>query len=203
MKKKTVILLLAAVLVFGIAAGATIAFLTDTTGEVKNTFVAGKVDIDLYEHPLLIENGTTDGKTIDTNADPVTSVTDYKMIPGNVLQKDPTVEVLDGSEPCWVIVQVTEANNTLTSDASGKYINWTIASGWTLVDGETNVYIYDTTVSAGAKLHILANDTVTVNQNATSADMTAAETDKPTLTFKAYAVQAENISKADAWAQFH
>ncbi len=120
-----------------------------------------------------------------------------------MLKIDLTFEFLDGSEPFCVIVQASEANNTLTSDASGKYINWTIASGWTLVDGETNVYIYDTTVSAGAKLHILANDTVTVNQNATSADMTAAETDKPTLTFKAYAVQAENISKADAWAQFH
>ena len=203
MKKKTVILLLAFVLIIGLAIGGTYAFLTDTTGEVKNTFVAGKVDIDLYEHPLKLTDGKTDGKTIDPNANTVTAVSDYKMIPGNVLQKDPTVEVLAGSEDCWVMVEVTEANNALTSNADGKYIIWTLTGDWELVEGTTNVYIYKEAVSAGAKLQILAGNTVTVNENATAADMAAAETNKPTLSFIAYAVQADDITKAQAWAQFH
>ena len=202
MKKKTVILLIAFVLVIGLAIGGTYAFLTDTTGEVKNTFVAGKVAIDLYEHPLKLTDGKTDGKTIDPNANTVTAVSDYKMIPGNVLQKDPTVEVLAVSEDCWVMVKVTEANNTLTSNADGKYIIWTLTDDWELVDGTTNVYIYKEAVSAGAKLQILAGNTVTVNENATAADMAAAETNQPTLSFIAYAVQADNITKAQAWAQF-
>ncbi len=54
MKKKTLTIAIALVLVVALAVGATYAYLTATTGEVKNTFVAGgAVDqsaLKLYEH---------------------------------------------------------------------------------------------------------------------------------------------------------
>ena len=45
MKKKTVALLLACVMALGVAVGGTLAWLTDTTQEVKNTFTDSNINI--------------------------------------------------------------------------------------------------------------------------------------------------------------
>ncbi|MCR5010098.1 MAG: SipW-dependent-type signal peptide-containing protein [Clostridia bacterium] len=198
MKKKTFVMILALVLVLGLAVGGTIAYLTSSTDEVVNTFTIGKVEIDLYEHPLKVDaDGKTDGKTIDTTKDPVKAVEGYQMMPGRELQKDPTVEVKTGSEDCWVFVKVTEANNALTSDATKKYINWTVdTANWEVVDADNNVYGSKVVKSAGDTVAVLTDDKVTVSQEVTSAD-----TATPTLTFIAYAVQAEGFdTAAAAWA---
>lgn len=55
MNRKTILLLIAAVLILGMAIGGTVAYLTATTGEVTNTFTPGKVDITVEE--------TFDGET--------------------------------------------------------------------------------------------------------------------------------------------
>ncbi len=171
MKKKTVALLLALVLLAGGAIGGTIAWLTDETGDVVNTFTVGNVDIDLAE-----------------------TTTEYKMIPGNEIDKDPTVTVGDSSEPCWLFVKVVE------SDDLENYIDWTPAAGWNPLAGEDGVFWRE--AEAGDEFSVLENDKVLVLEEVTQ-DMMDAVTNGDatvTLTFTAYAVQKANVDSAeDAW----
>lgn len=119
MKKKTVALLLALVLVFGAAIGGTIAYLMDATEAITNTFTVGNVDIDLTE-----------------------TTKDYKMTPGATINKDPFVTVKEGSEICWVFVKVEEQGNL------ADYIEYTMDDAWKVFPGEDNVY-YQENCAAG------------------------------------------------------
>ena len=88
MKKKTLALVLALTLLVAGVVGGTLAWLTAQTAEVKNTFTVGDINIGLTE-----------------------TTTDYKMVPGNTIAKDPTVTVKANSEACWLFVKVTESEN--------------------------------------------------------------------------------------------
>lgn len=172
MKKKTLALVLALTLLVAGVVGGTLAWLTDQTAEVKNTFTVGDINIDLTE----------------TNRD-------YKMVPGNKLDKDPTVIVKAESEACWLFVKVTESENLDT------FITYAIAEGWTeLQDG---VYYREVSASnADQTFPVLAGNAVTVKDTVTKAMLTAKDFTNPTLTFKAYAVQKDNVASAsDAWAK--
>ena len=98
MKKKSFVMVLALVLVFAVAVGGVVAWLTDTTGSVVNTFTVGDINITLEE------SGTN----------PVGEKT-YQVIPGDVKDKDPKVTVVAGSEACYLFVKVDVANNTVNS----------------------------------------------------------------------------------------
>lgn len=102
MKKRTVALVLAIALVFAVAVGGTVAYLT-STANVKNTFTVGSVNIKLDEAKV-----TPDGKAV-TPAERVTA-NDYKLMPGHEYTKDPTVTVLKGSEKSYVRMKVTFNN---------------------------------------------------------------------------------------------
>ena len=189
MKKKTLALLLALVLVFGAAVGGTIAYLTDTTDPVTNTFTVGKVDITL-----------TETFNTDTNNDGTNDAWKAQLIPGTTYTKDPVVTVTDDSEDCWLFVKFEEKNDAAT------YLNYTsnltAANGWTQGDGTnipSNVWYRavnkaDTTKS----FHLLLNDTVTIDSTAVTNDSmdTAAEAE---LVYTAYACQKANMSAIDAW----
>ncbi len=182
-KKRRIATIVSLVLIVCIAVGATLAWLTDTTSTIENTFTVGKVDIDL-----------TETKPTNNTA---------KMVPGSSIDKDPKITVAADSEDCYVFVRIVETNNTLTSDSSKKYINWTVASGWTQGDGTNipaNVW-YRNDGTANASFAILANDKVDVENAITSADMNAVTTNtQPKLTFTGYAVQKDNLSATEAWA---
>ena len=172
MKKKTLALVLALTLLVAGVVGGTLAWLTDQTAEVKNTFTVGDINISLTE-----------------------TTTDYKMVPGNTIAKDPTVTVQANSEACWLFVQVTKSENLDT------FITYAIAEGWTeLQDG---VYYREVPASAADQtFSVLKGDAVTVNNTVTKAMLTAKDFANPTLTFKAYAVQKDNVASAsDAWAK--
>lgn len=180
MKKKTFVIALCLALVVAFAAGGAIAWLTDTTDPVMNTFTVGNIDITLAE-----------------------TTTDYKMIPGSEIAKDPKVTVKAGSEACWLFVKIDK------SEKLDTYISYTVATGWTQGDGTkipANVYYRSVdAVTADTDYAVLADNKVTVKDTVTKADMdaiTAAPTTAPTLTFTAYAVQSAGISTAaDAWAK--
>ena len=72
MKKKAMIFLVALLMAVSACAGGTLAYLTDTTSSVSNTFTVGNVDITLTE-----SEGTK------TAAD-----REFKMVPGNEIKKD-------------------------------------------------------------------------------------------------------------------
>lgn len=191
MKKKTFALLLSLVLVFGVVAGGTIAWLTQTTTPVVNTFTYGDINITLGE----------------------TTGNDYKIIPGVNIKKDPKVTVTVGSEACYLFVKVQEENwPTLTeADGTTKKVSYKIANGWTALEGQTNVYYREVSADeakAGVSYNVLAGDTtypdgvVTVSENLTKTDVNGLKANQPKLTFTAYAVQKDGIADvATAWSK--
>lgn len=174
MKKKTLALVLALTLLVAGIVGGTLAWLTDQTAEVKNTFTVGDINIGLTE-----------------------TTTDYKMVPGNTIAKDPTVTVKANSEACWLFVKVTESTDLK------DFITYAIAEGWTALPGVDGVYYREVPASAADQtFSVLADDAVTVKSDVTRTMLETAKTDAPTLTFKAYAVQKDNVASAsDAWAK--
>lgn len=207
MKKKTIALLMVVVLLFGVTVGGTIAWLTDTVSPVVNTFVVGNINIELDEAPL-----NADGKTINKTLERVNTNANYKLIPGNILQKDPEVRVLDESEACWLFIKIEE------SEGFSNYMRYQIASDWiplndvdnnniaddgvyyrevaSLVDKDNNTSVE---VENANKYPVLKDDQVTVDENLTKQQLEAIATN-PSLTITAYAVQKDNVaSAAAAW----
>lgn len=176
MKKRTA-LFVSLALVLAVSVGATIAWLTDSTTPVVNTFLPSTVDVDLGE--------TTEN---------------YKMVPGCDIAKDPKVTFKEGSEASWVFVKVVESENAKFSD----YMTYTIADGWTPLDGVAGVYYrQEAAPSADQVYPVLKDNKVTVKGDVTK-EMMDSLTQKtyPKLTFTAYAIQQEKFATAAAaWAE--
>jgi predicted ribosomally synthesized peptide with SipW-like signal peptide len=178
--KKTLITILATVLVCCCVAGGTLAWLMDKTDPVVNTFTVGNVDITLTE-------------TVDTDNDNAAS---FKMVPGSKIDKDPKVTVSAGSERCWVFVKIEESDNL------DDFITYEVANGWQPLDGVDGVYYceYNDPNAAIAEYLVLKNDQVTV-KNTVTKKMMDDLVNMPTLTVTAYAVQKEAAASASAaWA---
>lgn len=203
MKKKTLTIAIALVLVVALAVGATYAYLTATTGEVKNTFFAGKLfdeggALTLKEHEAVAQTSgeysyrVNDAKEVTSNK--------YNLLPGTKIEKDPFVKVtgLKDDASCYLYVEV------VASDASGV-LNYSMANTWKLLDGVTGkhngaVYVYKTTdgnrVTADvAATGILENNLVAVKDFDVNSDAEAS------LTFYGYLCQSAGF--ADAAAAFN
>ena len=188
MKKKTFVLLLALVLIAGAAVGGTLAWLTDTTDEVTNTFTTSDIDITLTESDDL----------------------DLKMVPGCTIEKDPKVTVLKDSEKCYLFVKIEKSSNFDT------FMTYTVADDWTQGNGTdipSNVWYRTVEASTTDQVfNVLKGDStyqnglVTVKDTVTKADMNGlTESTYPKLTFTAYASQymknnTESFTAAKAWA---
>ncbi len=170
-------MVLALVLVFAVAVGGVVAWLTATTGSVVNTFTVGDINIELKESDNL----------------------DLKMVPGNTIYKDPKVTVKANSEACWLFVKVEKANwnDNLTYTIENK-------NGWTFYKTDGNATYYyqkvDATGATKQEITVLDGNVVNVSENLAKGEITAAN--QPTLTFTAAAVQQENIATVEkAFAQ--
>ena len=195
--KKKLMTVLALVLVIAMSVAGTIAFLTDTTDPITNTFTVGKVDITL-----------TETFNTDTNGDQENDAWQAQLIPGTTYTKDPVVTVTADSEDCWLFVKFEENGNPST------YLNYTsnltAANGWTQGDG-TNIpanvwYRAVNKADATKSFQLLAGDNtyptgcISVKDTVTKDNMnTAAEAE---LVYTAYACQKANMSVEAAWAQF-
>ena len=189
--KRKLIIALALCLALALGIGGTMAYLTATTGPVVNTFTIGNVGLTL--------------------AEPAGEAADYqfKIVPGEIVTKDPTVTVTTGSEPCWLFVKITEDLGAL-SQYSIDFFDYLTADGWTLVPGKTNVYYRTVGVkegdsAIGASIPVLKDNKVTLSQNITLDMSKALQTEgaqAPTLTFKAAAVQYDGLTTVEtAFAQ--
>lgn len=100
--KKSIALVMMAVLLVAASVMGTLAYLT-STDSVKNTFTVGKVAITLDEAKVDV-NGVaeTPAKRVQNN--------EYKLMPGHTYTKDPTIHVAEGSEPCFIRAKVTLTN---------------------------------------------------------------------------------------------
>lgn len=180
---KVLVMLLAVTMIVGISVGGTLAWLSDKTTEVKNTFTDSNIEIDLTE-----------------------TEEEYKMIPGWTIHKDPVVTVKAGSEDCWVFIEVMESSNL------DEFITYTIDSNnWTKLEnaGTSNevYYTFCKDIEADRMIKVLLNNQVEVKDTVTKQMMDdLAGGTEPTLSFKAYAVQYwkdnDNAFTAEeAWAK--
>lgn len=192
MKKRTVAILLALVLVVGAAIGGTVAWLVDQTGAVTNTFTIGDVEIDLTE------TGATNNQK------------GYDVVPGDVEEKDPTVTVDAKSVKCYLFISVTEQNNSITvgENTVNPIVKWAIADGWeeyTVEGAPTGTTYYYKVVDdtdADQRFPILKDNTVTIDENVTKEMVAAIDTNLPKLIFDSAAVQFDNVTDVNAaWAQ--
>lgn len=174
--KRAVALIAMLVLALCIGIGGTYAWLTDKTGSITNTFTVGNINIDLVE-----------------------TKTNFKMVPGADIEKDPKVTVKANSEACWLFVKVEKSTN-LTD-----YIDYNIANDWTALTGVDGVYYREVAASnSDQTFSVLTGDKVTVKNSVTKSDMDAlTDATLPTLTFTAYAVQKSGFESnvAGAWAK--
>lgn len=191
--KKKVLSIVAVVLVLCCAVGGTLAWLTDKTGEVKNTFSPSDINITLTETP----NTDTDGNSENDawKAD---------MIPGFSYTKDPVVTVKGDSVDCYLFVKFEEKGNPDT------YLTYTstltAANGWTRGDSTSipsNVWYRKVTANAADQSwNLLANNTIAVKDTVTKDNMTTAA--KAELVYTAYATQLYKsngleFTAAEAW----
>ncbi len=183
MKKKALLLVLAAVvLVIGSVAG-TLAYLTATSGTVTNTFTVGAVGLDLWEHQL-----NSDG-ALGTNK--VTKNT-YHLVPGGTYLKDPTVVVKGKSEPCVVFVRV---ENGLSAILDG----FTLNNGWVQPDAaHSDLYKYSTVVQkADTDQELVVFGNFKVLKNVTDlSNYSSAE-----IKVTAFAIQSQNVDDATALSE--
>ena len=168
MKKKSLALVLALAMIVVCVVGGTLAWLTATTPEVKNTFTYGDINIELEET----------GATVAADG---SATKEFKMIPGYTIAKDPKVTVLAGSEKCYLFVKVDKSANFDT------FMTYTIADGWTALDGVNGVYYREVAASTdNQEFGVLKDDQVTVKGEVTKAMMNELTTATyPTLTFTA------------------
>lgn len=181
---KAFVVMLALVLALGCAVGGTIAWLTAQTGEVKNTFTYGNINITLEET-----------KPENRQA---------KIIPGTDIPKDPKVTVVGGSEACWLFVKVEEKDWPTFTDGSNRKVSYAIdTANWMPVPGAANVYynkVDAATALAGVTFNVLKDNKVTVSPELTKENIEGLT--NPTLSFTAYAIQQEHFTTAEAaWAE--
>lgn len=176
MKKRTLIILVALVAVFGMAVGGTIAWLTDQTESITNTFTVGNINIELEE-----------------------TATEFKMVPGVTIAKDPEITVRSGSEACYLFVKVEKSPNL------DDFIDYTMATGWIALTGANGVYYREVdATTSDMTFSVLEGDQVTCKDTVTKGMMDAltGAAAYPTLTFTAYAVQQSGSGSAtEAWAK--
>lgn len=179
MKKKLFISVVAVALVACFAIGGTLAWLTDKTTPVTNTFTVGDINITLDESKDL----------------------NLKMVPGHTIFKDPKVTVTADSEDCYLFVKVDKSENF------DDFMTYTPAEGWNPLAGEDGVYYRIVNSDTPREYYVLAGNEVTVKDTVTKDmldDVQEGTEPQPTLTFTAYAVQymQDNdtpFTAEDAW----
>lgn len=195
---KAITLLAVMVLTAGLCIGGTAAWLISVPEPVVNTFTYGDIEIQLTETDTGLD---TDGKTT-TNT--------YKMVPGQVIMKDPIITVIRKSEAMWLFVKLEKSANF------DEFMEYTIddTHSWTALDGVENVYYLSVSAEEIADtdltIPVLKDNKVVVRDTVTKDMLNGLDQDAdgnmlpdpvyPTLTITAYAVQQAGIDSAvTAW----
>ena len=209
--KKSIALVMMAVLLVAASVMGTLAYLT-STATVKNTFTVGKVAITLDEAEVTeYGEAVTPASRVKENI--------YKLLPGHTYNKDPMVTVLAGSEPSYIKMTVTfsKANelDAIFAPTGGADLisifkgydaaNWINKGNTKDATANTRTYEFWYKEAVGAPDGDVALDAlfdsitvpgeITQKQLETIADMT--------ITVNAYAIQADgSTDAADAWRKY-
>ena len=167
MKKKVLLLALAAVILVAGSIGGTLAWFIDSAS-VTNTFTVGHV---------VIEASEPEWNKADA---------DHKLVPGKTLIKDPTVTVKQDSEKAYVFFKVTMSSNM------AAVVTYTPASGWETITGRAGIYyrIVDTS-DTDVSFPAFENNLLAVSTAATQADLSTISSDTMRISFAA--VQYEGM----------
>ncbi len=181
--KKTLMIMLALVLVIAMSVTGTMAYLTAKTAVVENTFTVGNVAITLDETDVDVY-GVKDGNTRVTE-------NTYKLIPGHNYVKDPTIHFAAGSEASYLFVKVV--NPIAGIEAGTKIAEQISDNGWTALPNVDGVY-YQT---------VDANETEAAVDYEVFGEFTVAENAQlaanyDAITVVAYAVQQDGMAGVNA-----
>lgn len=132
-------------LVAVVGVGATLAYFTDTDSET-NVVTMGHVDIDLDEPIFSAEH---EGNTIS------------HVTPNQVITKDPTITVADGSEDCYLRVKMDVEG--LEDDAVQQLYSGININGAEWVLSEDGYLYYQNMVEAGNEIEVF--DTVVIPES--------------------------------------
>lgn len=194
MNNKILVLVASIALALACTVGATLAWLTDSTTTVTNTFTPANIGVTLTEtyNTDTDKNGTNDAWTA-------------QLIPGYSYTKDPKVTVSADSVDCYLFVKFEETNTPST------YLTYTstltAANGWTQGDGTnipTNVWYRKVLASDTTRSwELLSGNTISVSSTLTKDDMDTAK--NATLIYTAYASQlyksaGVEFTAAEAWS---
>ena len=160
------------------------AWMTDQTEPLRNTFVIPQIDVTIAETP-----------TDDGDSDPNTNA--YLMLPGSTITKDPVVTLAANSEDAWLFVKLEKSANF------DQFMRFSIADGWTALDGAEGVYWRTVQKSDTAQTFGVIKDHAVAVKPDVTATMLNALTDstRPTLAVTAFSVQQNGIDTAlEAWA---
>lgn len=171
----------------------TIAYMTAQDSKT-NTFTVGS-----FNKPTDPENpdaGELGGYILEKKWD---AATEHKLVPGSSLDKDPKVGIGKNSEEAWVYVYVKNA--VLKDSVAGKYVTFTLNSGWEAVTGKvvegdaTGTYVsglfkFKTTI--GTDNDHLWTDTVFDKVNVSADANTGDFADSPAMTVYAFIHQAKD-----------
>lgn len=207
MKRRVLGISLVVALVAIVAVGATLAYFTDSSNEVQNTFTMGNVEIKLDE----IDNTKTDGSRTETG-NAYTGVT-----PGVALDKDPTVWNI-GANAAWVRVNVTVSKASAWKAALTKHEITDLATifgehdatKWTRAgiaedksnDTITYSYYYNTVVPATNGSTGALFKTVTIPAVFDNDDVDSIKGFEITITADAIQTDASFTTAAQAFAKF-
>ena len=223
MKKiKALLVAVCAVLLVVASVFGTMAYLTSTTGEVKNTFTVGNVAITLDEAKVNVNGNPVDanGKEVELAKAPRVAGNQYKLIPSHEYTKDPTVHVAAGSEDAYVRmnVKVNNLDNLKAAFPAEKYPDYyaggvflleKLVNGWESskweskgFDANTATYEFRYTAKATAGENLPALFTSIVIPG--TVDKAALENlGKVEIVITADAIQAEGFDDAAAaWNAF-
>lgn len=185
---KIAALIAAIVLVIGCTAGGTVAWLVSKPAAITNVFTVGNINATLTETAK-------------------TETTEFKIVPGVDIFKNPVATVKAKSEDCYLFVQLTEKNwpaFTETGSTTRK-VKYEIANGWTKL--EDGVYYREVTKSDAQdqSFDVLKDNKVTVSstltkEEANDMDLAIKNPGAPELTVAVYAVQKVGMdTPAKAW----
>ena len=142
MNKKLVTTLVACALVGVVGVGGTFAYLTANTNEVQNTFTIGSVHFDEEMNGGLDESLATrdiNGVYQLDTGDRVLTQTYSDILPGETVQKDPTIHMANDSEMAWVFAEV-KYDPTQVASINYNTDEWTVINDITLPAGRVILY---------------------------------------------------------------
>ena len=184
---KIAALIAAIVLVIGCTAGGTVAWLVSKPAAITNVFTVGDINAELTETAK-------------------TETTEFKIVPGVNITKNPVATVKANSEDCYLFVQLTEENWPAFTEkgSSTRKVKYEIADGWTKLESVDGVYYREVTKNdtEDQSYPVLKDNKVTVSSTLTKENADAIQkAGTPKLTVAVYAVQKEGMDSADkAWA---